>query len=488
MNPLRMAGLAVLGCLTALIGTANTASASPSVVVDVKTGAVLEHVEATRPWYPASLTKLLTVYVALSAVRDGRVTMDTPFVVSARAASMPPSKMGFKPGTEVTLNNALKMLMVKSANDLAIMIAEGISGSVEDFAAEMNRTAAKLGMKDSHFANPNGLPNPDHYSSARDLAIVARALFRDFPQDDWLYGIGAFRLGKLVVPTYNNLLGRYPGVNGMKTGYTCASGFNIVVSAVRGGRHLIAVVMGAPNIKERTETATALLDAAFEGVFPNGPQLGDLPKSTVTRPTDIRSEVCGRHRKIVAESSLLPPQLRSGPLPPAPGGLPPRSAEVRLAGRPHFNPIPVFVGPEPGWTGPIAEAKALPASVSAYASDKASAGPLAPDPKAASLHLAGKAKKRFTRAARPRRRKLVRRHLRRVARRAPPKGRKAVMHASVATRRRVKHAAPRRRRAKPLGRPLNLEGSKARPSAHRIYRKTSAAKPEGGQKPRAVVE
>ena len=415
MTPIRTTLMAIIAALY-MAGATTRASAAPSILVDVDSGRVLEHFQATRPWYPASLTKLLTIYVALSAVRDGQVTMDTPFVVSARAASMPPSKMGFKPGTEVTLDNALKMLMVKSANDLAITIAEGVSGSVEDFAARMNRTAAKLGLKDSHFANPNGLPNPDHYSSARDLAIVALALFHDFPQDDWLYDIGAFKLGKLIVPTYNNLLGRYPGVDGMKTGYTCASGFNIVVSAKRGGRHLVAVVMGAPNIKERTETATALLDAGFEGVFPNnGPLLSQLPRSDIKRPADIHDETCVRRRKIIAENQFLPPQLRFAHFTPAPGGLPPMAAEVRLAGRPHFKPLPVFVGPKPGWTGPIAEPKDLATPITAYAPQKGRAGPLSPDPKAAPLRVSkAKAKtsirRKHEKAARRPAHRIVRRH------------------------------------------------------------------------------
>lgn len=432
MKSIRLAGLAAAGCLMAMIGTANLAAASPSLVVDVKTGSVLEHVEATRPWYPASLTKLLTVYIALSAVRDGKVSMNTPFVVSALAASMPPSKMGFKPGTEVTLNNVLKMLMVKSANDLAVTLAEGISGSVEDFAAKMNRTAARLGMKDSHFVNPNGLPNPDHYSSARDIAIVARALFRDFPQDAWLYDIGAFRLGRLVVDTYNNMLGRYPGVNGMKTGYTCASGFNIVVSDTRGGRHLIAVVMGEPTIKQRTAKAAELLDAAFEGVFPDGPQLDALPKSRFIRPPDIRAEVCGRHRKIVADDDL-PPQLRAGPVQPAPGGLPPAASEVNLAVRPHFVPIPVFVGPDPGWTGPVAQARGSPKPVSvAVPERRAEAAPRVARPHLRPLNLSSRAGRQPVRKVRHWKHR--RRHIARTARRRSSSGHKGAFHRRVATR------------------------------------------------------
>ena len=227
-------------------------AATPLLVIDARSGEVLVQQQATQPWYPASLTKLVTTYVALKAVRQGRISLDTPIVVSARASRMPPSKMGFRPGQEVTLDNALKMLMVKSANDIAVTIAEGVSGSVEGFATEMNRVAAELGMRESHFVNPNGLHNTAHVSSARDMAMIGRALYRDFPEHSDLFGIGALRLGNRIIPTHNGIMGRYPGAEGMKTGFVCASGFNVVASATRGGRRLIAVVMGYPNARSRT--------------------------------------------------------------------------------------------------------------------------------------------------------------------------------------------------------------------------------------------
>jgi D-alanyl-D-alanine carboxypeptidase len=144
----------ILAACVTFVLAATATQASPSLVVDVDSGDVLYQEMPTAPWYPASLTKLMTTYVALSAVREGRITLDTPLMVSPRAASMPPSKMGFRPGTLVTLDNALKMLMVKSPNDVAITIAEGISGSVEAFANDMNVYAARLGLHESHFVNP----------------------------------------------------------------------------------------------------------------------------------------------------------------------------------------------------------------------------------------------------------------------------------------------------------------------------------------------
>src|ERR1700734_4234920 len=197
----------LFGLAASLALGAASVQATPFLGVDADSNQVLMENEATAPWYPASLTKLMTVYVALDAVRNGKLTLDTPLIMSARAARMAPSKMGFRPGTEVTLDNALKMLMVKSPNDVAVMIAEGISGSVESFADEMNATAVKLGLKESHFVNPNGLHNPAHVSSARDMAIVARALLREFPDHADLFSIGALQLGRQYIPNQHGLLG-----------------------------------------------------------------------------------------------------------------------------------------------------------------------------------------------------------------------------------------------------------------------------------------
>ena len=184
MMPFGVGGIgrrALIGLAAMLAIGAVSAQATPYLVADADSGQVLMENEATAQWYPASLTKLMTVYVALDAVRGGKLTLDTPLVMSMRAARMPPSKMGFRPGTEVTLDNALKMLMVKSPNDVAVMVAEGVSGSVEAFAGDMNAAGQRLGLQESHFVNPNGLHDPAHVSSARDMAMIARALLREFP-------------------------------------------------------------------------------------------------------------------------------------------------------------------------------------------------------------------------------------------------------------------------------------------------------------------
>ena len=345
----------------------SAARAAPALVVDVSSGAVLHAEEATRPWYPASLTKLMTVYVALRAVHEGRVSLQTPLLVSNRASKMAPSKMGFKPGTEVTLDNALKMIMVKSANDVSVTIAEGVSGSVEKFSAEMNQVAAALGMRQSHFVNPNGLHHDEHVSSAQDMAILARALLIHFPQHQSMYGIGALKLGGKIIPTHNGLIGRYPGADGMKTGFVCASGFNVVASATRGGRRIVTVVMGSPNAKSRTLKAMALFEQGFSASNFGRTSLAQLPPSGIAEPPDMRQQICGpgRDRNAVEDfgvsvAGLQNPGTNFDEGSPAAFFQQQRTvtnpalvalATGDLGPRPVFEPIPVYVGRAPGWAG-----------------------------------------------------------------------------------------------------------------------------------------
>jgi len=279
----------------------RAASAMALILVDANSGKVLRSDNATYPWYPASTTKLMTLYMTLSAIRDQRITPDTLFTVSANANIQSPTKMGFPVGTQVTVDNAVKMMMVKSANDMAVVLAEGVGGSVEAFAAQMTETAHRLGMTESNFVNPNGLPDDGQIVSARDLAILARALIREFPQYNSYWHVPAIKYGRRVVRNYNPLLGRYAGADGMKTGFICSSGFNLVATATRDNRQLIAVVLGAPTSAARAQKAAELLENGFAR-SPLAwllPAFGNVNALTPIEaaPPDLKDDMCGPHRK-----------------------------------------------------------------------------------------------------------------------------------------------------------------------------------------------
>ena len=342
----------LLGALAAGAASAST----PALVIDADSGKVLYAERATDPWYPASITKLMTAYVALSAVREGRVSLDTPLTISEFAHSMPPSKMGFPPGIEITLDNALKIIMVKSANDVSVAIAEGIGGSVEGFADMMNAAAHRLGMRESRFVNPHGLPDDRQQTSARDMAILGRALLREFPEHAGYFRIGAIKFGRRVMNNHNGLMGRYEGADGMKTGFICASGFNVVASATRNGRRLITIVMGSPSAAERTIKAAALFDHGFNSWGLGAPTVEQLPVSNVINAPNMRPIICERRGPLPAEEDAQPAVTQSDDgrvqMPPptalafsAAGSTP--GARPQLGPRARFEPIVVWTGRTP---------------------------------------------------------------------------------------------------------------------------------------------
>jgi D-alanyl-D-alanine carboxypeptidase len=394
MSGWRGAGLAIVAALAVSIAPA---AANPYIVVDGASGKVIAEEDATRPWYPASLTKLMTAYTVFRAIEDGRVDLGTPIVISQRAASMAPSKMGYPVGTRVTIDNALKMLMVKSANDIAVALAEGVSGSVESFVAEMNVHSRAIGMTQSRWVNPNGLPDDDQVSSARDMALLARAIKARYPQYAGLFKIHAIKAGKRVMRNHNALVMRYPGANGMKTGFICASGFNLVASANRGGRQLITVVLGATSARERGIQAAKLLEDGFDrpSLFGLGGQsIGSLPRSAYSEPTNIREDVCGKKRKArmaeaedVGESSAAPANDRNDALgvllnggKPAPGQ---KAGKKRVSESPYLlaeytmDP-PVPVGPYLGDREPASK-PALVAALEQPAAAETAAALLPPE-------------------------------------------------------------------------------------------------------------
>jgi D-alanyl-D-alanine carboxypeptidase len=235
-----------------------------SIIVDASSGNVLEEVNADQPRHPASLTKLMTLYMTFEALRDRRLTLDSLVPVSAETASVEPSKLGLVPGTRLTVEEAILGLVTKSANDAAAALGEDLGGSEERFAQMMTLRARGLGMNHTTFQNASGLPDPDQWTTASDLAILARHLIYDFPGYYRYFSTPSFTWHRRIIFNHDNMLRSYPGADGMKTGYTVASGHNLVTSAVRGGVRLIGVVLGASSNGERDIHMAALLDQGFE--------------------------------------------------------------------------------------------------------------------------------------------------------------------------------------------------------------------------------
>lgn len=235
-----------------------------AVVVDAKTGEVLYAKRADSPRYPASITKVMTLYLAFEALASGRLKLDDPVEMSPRAAAQAPTKLGLRPGETLTVEQAMQALAIKSANDVAVALAEKLGGSEARFAAMMTLRAQELGMRNTRFVNASGLPDSRQISTARDIAILSRAVMRDYPQYYKLFSQQSFTFRGVTMRNHNGLLGRMPGVDGLKTGYTNASGFNIAVSAVRDNRRLITVVLGAPSTATRNNNAEDLILTGFD--------------------------------------------------------------------------------------------------------------------------------------------------------------------------------------------------------------------------------
>ncbi len=288
--------IGLLALLVVLVaGPVRAADSSAYILIDVRSGSVLDSRDADHRWQPASLTKLMTAYLTFKALRDGTLTPTSPVKISANALAQAPAKMGFKVGTVVNVDNALKMMLVKSANDIAMALAETIGGSESGFVAMMNAQARRLGMVSTHYDNPNGLPDAGQITTARDMAVLARSLWLNFPEYRKLFGIPAIRAGKHILRSENVLLERYHGANGMKTGFVCAAGYNIVGAANRDGRQLVVVVLGASSSKSRAETAAVLLNRGFGNYYggTQRPLLANFETQPSTGPVaNLHDQVC----------------------------------------------------------------------------------------------------------------------------------------------------------------------------------------------------
>ena len=246
-------------------GSAGVAHAGyAAIVVDAKSGKVLEAVNADQENIPASLAKMMTLYLTFQSLQNGKLKLSQTLPVSAVAAGKAPTKLDLRPGQSISVHDCVLGMVVKSANDAATVVAEHIGGSEANFAKLMNAEALRLGTTETRFGNASGLPNPENRTTARDMAKLAQALYRDYPQYTSFFATKEFTFRGRLVRGHNNLMQRYAGMDGLKTGYTEASGFNLASTAMRSGQRLFAVVMGGQTAASRDKEMARLLDKGFE--------------------------------------------------------------------------------------------------------------------------------------------------------------------------------------------------------------------------------
>ncbi len=258
-----MAAMAWMLCLGLILAPAQALAKYASIVIDGKTGKVLHQVNADTRNYPASLTKMMTLYMTFEALSDGRLRLNQKLSVSRTAAGRSPSKLGLKRGEKIRVRDIIGALVTKSANDAATVMAEAIGGSERRFARMMTVKAREIGMDNTTFRNASGLPNRRQLTTARDMATLSRALYMDFPEHYHYFSTRKFTYKGLTHKNHNKLLGRYRGIDGIKTGYIRASGFNLAASMERDGRRLISVVMGGRSPRSRDRHVINLLERAF---------------------------------------------------------------------------------------------------------------------------------------------------------------------------------------------------------------------------------
>ena len=245
-----------------------------AIVLDADTGQVLRELNPDAVTYPASLTKMMTLYLTFEALNQGRLQLNQYLPVSMAAATHAPSRLGLQPGESVTVRDLILAIVTKSANDAAAVLAEGLGGGSEPaFAQLMNQKAAQLGMTRTHYANASGLPDPEQLTTARDMARLALALYRDFPREYGYFSVTKFDFNGAIVNGHDHMLGWYPGADGIKTGYTEASGFNLATSAVQNGHRLIGVILGGRSVHSRDESMAQMLDLGFGDISRQQPVL-----------------------------------------------------------------------------------------------------------------------------------------------------------------------------------------------------------------------
>ena len=347
-----------------------------AIVVDTATGKVLYQANPDARRYPASLTKMMTLYVLFEELNRGRFKLSTPLKVSALAQRQAPTKLGLRAGDTITVEDAIKGLITRSANDAAAVIAENVAGSVPAFADRMTRTARAIGMTNTRFRNANGLPDPGQYTSARDMMKLGVALQVRFPQYYPLFSIRSYTFRGRTIGNHNNLLGRVNGVDGIKTGYVNASGFNLVTSVKRDGRKIVAVVMGGKTAAQRDAHMVQLINTY-------------LPKASRSRGYDdqLVADVLSAP-KVAAASAPAPAEpaapVATAALPPHPAPMPrPMMASMDTAADPDPAVVTASVAPAAAAPMPPMAPAAMPEEVA-----EAPAPAAAPAPEPTSLATA----------------------------------------------------------------------------------------------------
>ncbi len=285
----RSLALALIAALPAARAFAGApAPGSSTILFDATDGRVIYAEDADQPWYAASLTKMMTAYILFEEWKSGRIKPADKIAISAYANAQPKMRLGLGAGKQISTDDASKALIMESANDIAVAIAEAISGSEAAFVERMNETAKRLGMNGTRYINPHGLPGENQYTTAKDLSLLAAALVRDFPEQLPVFAMTEAQIGKRRIATHNPVLaGKVPGGDGLKTGFTCSAGYNIVASASRNGRRLVAIVLGAANKEKRALRAAQLLDFGFARgdwkAEEPAPTIASLPETSFDR-------------------------------------------------------------------------------------------------------------------------------------------------------------------------------------------------------------
>lgn len=284
--------LPVIAAAVILIASSTaktTASENPYIVIDASTGAIISQHKANDRWHPASLTKLMTAYVTFRAIKTGEIEDGSPVLISSAATKQPPSRMGYKQGVKLRIDTALKIIIIKSANDVSHALAEAVAGSLQGFVARMNAEAKRLGMTNTRFTNSNGLHNVRQVSSARDMALLSAAILQEFPEYAYMFEAVAIKTLVKTHFSYNLLLERFPGATGLKTGFICAAGYNLAASVKRNGRTYVAVVLGRSSQTDRAVSAARLLK---EGFGKSGSGSVFLPVLQGAPPKNMRPILC----------------------------------------------------------------------------------------------------------------------------------------------------------------------------------------------------